>query len=124
MPNEILLDIFERIAESIQMVEERFSEINHASDFKATKQGETNFDAIMMRFQIVGELLKQADKLDNVLLSKFPQVQWNEIMKMREIISHHYDLLDYEVIYLSCKTDLPILKTTVAAIVVYLKSRK
>lgn len=121
MPNPILEDIFERIAESIELIEERFSEITMASDFKSTKQGKTNFDAIMMRFQIIGELLKQADKLDTSFLHKYPQVKWNEIMKMREIISHHYDLLDYEVVYLTCKNHLSVLKTTVVSMVDDLK---
>lgn len=80
MPNEILLNIFERILESIGLIEGRFSKIRQPSDCKASKEGETNFDAIMMRFQIVGELTKQADNLDKVLLTKFNQVNWNTII--------------------------------------------
>ncbi len=124
MPNEILLDIFERIAESIGKIEERFSGIQQASDFNSSASGETNFDAIMMRFQIIGELLKQSDKIDKTLLSNYKAVNWNEIIKMREIISHHYDLLDYEVVFLTCKFDLTVLKTTVQKIIADLKQAK
>lgn len=33
-------------------------------------------------------------------------------MKLRDIISHHYEHVDHEIIYDVCKNHLPILKNT------------
>jgi len=41
-----------------------------------------------MRLQIVGELLKKVQKLDPFVFEKYPEIEWQNIMKLRDIISH------------------------------------
>ncbi len=37
----------------------------------------------------------------------------NSIVRFRDLVSHHYDLLDYEVIFNICKAEIPIVTTAV-----------
>jgi uncharacterized protein with HEPN domain len=39
------------------------------------------------------------------------------IMRLRDIISHHYEAIDYEIIFDICKNHIPQLKTTATNIV-------
>ena len=52
--NDLLL-VLEHIDEALSY----FSEIKTAEDFVSTKQGRAYYDAILMRLQVTGELLKK-----------------------------------------------------------------
>ncbi|MBW2671274.1 MAG: DUF86 domain-containing protein, partial [Deltaproteobacteria bacterium] len=47
-----------------------------------------------MRLQVVGELLKKINKVDNSILKNYTEIEWNKIMKLRDIVSHHYEKVD------------------------------
>ena len=34
-------------------------------------------------------------------------MEWNKIIRFRDFISHHYEMLDYEIIYQICNEYLP-----------------
>jgi len=40
-------------------------------------------------------------------LPKYPQVPWNAVMKMRDIIAHHYFDVDAERVFDTLKNDIP-----------------
>ena len=48
-----------------------------------------------MRLQVVGELLKKVDKREPGLLGRYPGTNWSNIMRLRDIVSHHYDKVDH-----------------------------
>ena len=66
-----------------------------------------------MRLQIVGENVKNLASLDPELLQKYPEIEWDKIMRLRDIISHHYDVLDHEIIFNACKENLPELQKVI-----------
>lgn len=70
-------------------------------------------DAILMRLQAIGEMVKNVDKRDKNLLYKYNDVDWAEIMKMRDLISHHYMEVNAQVVYKICTLDIPVLYETV-----------
>jgi uncharacterized protein with HEPN domain len=117
MPDEIITDNLKSILECIVLIENRFAEITHADDFVKNPDGVFTLDAIAMRLQIIGELLKKIDKSDPSILRKYPHMQWDNIMRLRDIISHHYDVLDHEIIFDICKNHIPQLTTTVKKII-------
>ena len=43
--------------------------------------------------------------------------EWKKIMKLRDIISHHYDIIDHEIIFDICSNHIPQLKVTVQKII-------
>ncbi|MBW1725431.1 MAG: DUF86 domain-containing protein, partial [Deltaproteobacteria bacterium] len=52
-----------------------------------------------MRLQVVGELLKKINKVDNSILKNYPEIEWNKIKKLRDIVSHNYEKVDHEIIF-------------------------
>ena len=66
-----------------------------------------------MRLQVIGESLKNIDKVDPSYLLQFKTIEWEKIIKMRDLISHHYDTVNPEVVYDICLNHLPVLKSTI-----------
>ncbi len=66
-----------------------------------------------MRLQIVGKNVKNLASLDPQMLQKYPEIEWDKIMRLRDIISHHYDVLDHEIIFNACKENIPELQRVI-----------
>lgn len=123
MSNDMLLDNLEMIAESIELIEQRFKGIGEAEDFVNNFVGVEILDSICMRLQIIGELTKKIDKMHPKLLNNYPDVEWPNIMKLRDIISHHYEQIDYEIIFDICRNHVPLLKQMISKILKDAKER-
>ncbi|MDP3979913.1 MAG: DUF86 domain-containing protein [Chlamydiota bacterium] len=113
MPEVLITDNLQDILSSIALIEKRFKSITGVDDFVLSEAGMLMLDSICMRLQIVGELLKKIDKIDPNIFEKYSEIEWQNIMKLRDIISHHYEHVDYEIIYDICKNHLPNLKKVV-----------
>lgn len=107
--------IFEIILEHLTVCEKRFSEIQTANDFADSEYGNTLLDAIVARLQAVGENVKRLLKHNTTLEKKHPNIEWQKVIKFRDFISHHYEKLDYEVVFDICEIDLPKLKEVIIA---------
>lgn len=107
--------IFEIILDHINVSEKRFSEIQTAKDFVENEYGNTLLDAIVTRLQAIGENVKRLIKYNTTLEIKHPNIEWKKIIMFRDFISHHYEKLDYEVVFDICEIDLPQLKEVVIA---------
>lgn len=105
--------IFEIILDHLNVCEKRFSEIQTANNFVDSEYGNTLLDAIVTRLQAVGENIKRLLKHNINLEKKYPDIEWGKIIKFRDFISHHYEKLDYEVIFGICEIDLPKLKEVI-----------
>src|ERR1700679_3307093 len=121
MSDKALLSSFEFILESILLIQQWFKNIKHPGDYIASLLGKSHYDATLMRLQSAGETLKKINKEYPGLLNKYNYPEWNEIIRLREIISHHYDQLSQEIIFDVCKNDLPVLKTVIEKIILDLK---
>lgn len=64
-------------------------------------------EAICFSLAQVGERM---NKLEELLCERFPDLPWKQARKMRNIIVHDYDGVDYETVYITSTQDLPILK--------------
>ncbi len=117
MLDDIIRDNLQIILESIVLIEQRFSKINSAEDLVSSTDGVLILDAIAMRLQVVGELLKKINKVDKSILKNYPQIEWDNIMRLRDIVSHHYEKVDHEIIYDICKNHIPRLKSTIHEII-------
>jgi uncharacterized protein with HEPN domain len=76
--DDINRDNLQLILESIFLIETRFSKINSADDLISSADGVFILDAIAMRLQVVGELLKKVNKMDKSLLEKYPEIEWDK----------------------------------------------
>jgi len=64
--------------------------------------------------QTIGEAIKNILKTDKEsLLSSAPSDCWSNIIKLREIISHHYIDIDAEIVYEICDEELGELKENI-----------
>lgn len=70
-----------------------------------------------MRLQSIGESVKNITKRKSDFLTLYPEIDWKEIIRFRDYITHHYDEADHKVIYKICKYKLPDLKTTIEKII-------
>ena len=123
MSDEIIISKFEFIIESIDYIQEWFTAIKTADDFLSSPTGRSHFDATLMRLQSIGESLKKIDKENPELLEKHQAINWYEIIRLREIISHHYDQLSHEIIFGICKNNLLPLKNAAEEIISELKKK-
>jgi len=117
MLNSIVSDNLQIIFESIILIEERFSKIDVPGKFVTSPEGILLLDAVSMRLQVIGELTKKIHKVEASLLEEYPEIEWSKIIKLREIISHHYEMVDHEIIYDICKNHIPRLKATIQKII-------
>ena len=114
MDKMTLGELLDFIDKSIEIILERFMPIDSVDDFLDDAYGLEKLDSIILRIQTVGEALKNIDKhnkgfLENVADKSY----WSNIIKLRELISHHYLDLDAEVIFDICDEKLEKLKQNI-----------
>ena len=110
MPDFLIEYNLEEILESIDIINQRLKDINKPDDFMITPFGTTLFDSIVMRLQTIGERIKNIDKKNANFLKRFTEVQWNDIIRLRDLISHHYENVNPTIVFDICNNKLPTLK--------------
>jgi len=117
MLDDMIRDNLQIIVESIALIEGRFSKIKKADDLVSSAGGVLILDAIAMRLQVVGELLKKISKIDKNILENYPGIEWDKIVRIRDIVSHHYEKVDHEIIFDICTRHIPRLRSTIHKII-------
>ena len=116
MSNSEIYDILQTIAEMADTATERAAELKHKDQFVDDSRGQLIFDAICMNLIVIGEKLKKLDnKTAGNYLANYPDIVWAEIIRMRDIIAHHYTNIKNEIIFDTVKKDIPLLRVTIAA---------
>jgi uncharacterized protein with HEPN domain len=108
--HEFLLDKCELIEGSINTIEKYTKNIFTAEDFKKDETGLLYLDACMMRLQVIGENIKKINKIQPDFFITTIRFDVNNIIRFRDLISHHYEKLDSDIIFDVCKNDIPLLK--------------
>lgn len=111
---DLVREILTQVYEATQKILNRFEPIRSSDDFTNSEAGMEKLDAICMQLIAIGESLKNLDKITrNVLLSRYPEIEWKKIKGMRDIISHHYFDVDAEIIYEVCESHIENLAATI-----------
>jgi uncharacterized protein with HEPN domain len=114
---ELCLEVLRQIEGAAIKIDNRFQVIHQASDFTESPAGVEKLDSICMMLIVIGESLKNLDKITGgTLLSQYPEVDWKKAMGMRDIITHHYVDLHAETVFYTCKRKIPPLLETVRKI--------
>ena len=103
----------EIILEHILKCEHRFSKIRVPEDFVSTEEGNIMLDAIATRLQAIGVNVKNISKKHPNIIENHSEIEWNNIIRFRDFISHHYDMLDYEIVFQICDVFLPKLQSII-----------
>ena len=112
-----ILELVDMMLDSIHVIQTRTSQIKSANDFLLTADNTFLLDGICMKLIFMGESVKTIDRLSaGKLFPLFPSIPWKEIMKLRDIIAHHYFKIDVDVIYSTIKEDLPPLQDALVQI--------
>lgn len=106
-------DRLEEILESIKLVQEWSRGRTTVNDFLLSSTGVMAFNACVMRLQVIGEHIGRLLRCDEQPLSSYPQIPWNAIYGMRNIISHEYGNIDEDVIVSVLNEDIVPLKSVV-----------
>ncbi len=110
MSEDEIIDILELMIESLSLIQERFSKIGESEDFVSTPDGVTLLDAISMRLQVIGESVKRLQKMNLALLNRYADIEWDKIARFRDLVSHHYEHVDHEIVYDICQDHIPSLR--------------
>ena len=114
---KLVLEILTQISDAIQKIKKRFAPINSAQQFTNSDEGMEKLDSICMQLIAIGESLKNLDKITSKkVLSNYPEIDWQKVMGMRDIISHHYFDVDAEAIFDVCENHIDILGNTIKKI--------
>lgn len=101
---------FEDILTAIGKIE-RYTEKLSFEDFK---DDELKVDGVVRNLEIIGEAVK---KIPADLRMKYPDVEWNKIAGVRDILIHSYFTVDLEILWEIIEEKLPAFKTRVIQII-------
>ena len=106
-------DRLEDILESINLIQEWSEGRKTVQDFMGSSTGVMAFNACVMRFQVIGEHVGKLLKNEEKTLDAYPQIPWQAIYGLRNIISHEYANIDEDIIVSVINDDLAPLKEAV-----------
>lgn len=106
-------DRLEDILDSINLIQEWSDGRTTVNDFMLSPTGVMAFNACVMRFQVIGEHVGRLLKNEEKPLENHPNIPWNAIYGLRNIISHEYANIDEDIIVSVINDDLLPLKEAV-----------
>ena len=114
---ELALEILNQVNQAIQIITQRFQPIKSPEHFTNSPSGMEKLDAICMQLIVIGESLKNFEKITNKeILKKYPEIEWKKVIGMRDIITHHYFDINAYAIFDICENKLDSLKKTIEKI--------
>jgi len=108
MPDPITILRLETALDHINAIKEYIKPIKRVDDFYS-KDGSLIQDAVLMRLQALGENIKTINKKDPAFLQPL-QEEIISIIRFRDLLSHHYDAINLEIVFNICTQHIPRLK--------------
>ncbi len=99
-PNRRFSIYLEDILTSILRIEEYMGDM----EFIEFKRNYLVVDAVVRNFEIIGEASKN---IPEKIHHKYPSIPWRKMIGLRNLISHEYFGIDYEMIWTIAKNSLP-----------------
>lgn len=77
-----------------------------AADF-TSESGQIIYDSILMRLQSIGENIKKIEDLELGFCTGQLHIEVSNIIRFRDLISHHYEQMDVEIIFDIVQNHIP-----------------
>ena len=103
------------ILEAINKIQIYSSSFSDADEFF---ENEKDFDAVLMNFIIIGEMVM---RMSNEFINKYDNVDWSKIKGFRNLVAHNYFGIDAEEVWQIIKDKIPTLKEEIEKILVSVK---
>jgi len=103
------------ILEAINKIQNYSSSFSDADEFFAN---EKDFDAVLMNFIIIGEMVV---RMSNEFINKYNKIDWSKIKGFRNLVAHNYFGIDAEEVWQIIKDKIPALKEEIEKIITSLK---
>src|ERR1051326_1190880 len=107
MPDPLINERLELVLDHAKKIHSRLQNIRDADYFISSEAGELLYDSLITRLQAMGENFKKIDQLNSKFISDRLNLDVAPIVRFRDLISHHYELLDHQVIFRICKIEVP-----------------
>lgn len=98
--NRAFMLYLEDMLQSMERIEEYLGDL----DFRKFKMNYLVVDAIIRNFEIIGEASKN---IPSGIQEKYPEIPWRKMYGLRNLITHEYFGIDYEMIWEIAKHNLP-----------------
>lgn len=104
-------DLFlEDMLEAINRIQEYIGN----SSFENFKKDRMAVDAVIRNFEIIGEASKN---IPEYIWEKYPEIPWQKMYRLRNIIAHEYFGIDHEMIWEVATKHLPLNKADLKRII-------
>lgn len=99
---------FDYIIDECKFIETNLLSIESPSFFDNSFESIKCLKALSMTLQTIGETLKSIDNVTNrKLLECYKNIDWRGLIQIRDVISHNYIHINSDLVYWTCKTELP-----------------
>lgn len=110
MKHREIKDYFNDILKECRYLIERTNTCNYDQFLK----NEDLPRAFVRSLEVIGEAVKN---IPQEIREKYKEVEWREIITMRNRISHEYFGIDYEIVWQTAIEDIPVLKKQIEKII-------
>ncbi len=108
-----MIERLEEVLTALERIPRRFAGIGSAAAFEQSEEGRDRLDSICMILVATGEALGQINrKTEGRLLARYPEVEWQGVIGVRNVIAHGYFDIDVEQVFDICQKDIPVLIET------------
>jgi len=103
-------DYLGHIAEAIERATVYVQPLPDRAAFEQNPQVQ---DAVVRNIEIIGEAVNHINRAAPEFIAQHPEVPWQQMRDMRNIVIHAYFAVDLEIVWKTVKEDLPKLKQQV-----------
>ena len=98
------------LAHIVEAIERPTSYVQPLPDLNAFQQNPQIQDVVVRNIEILGEAANQINRMAPEFISQRPELPWDDMRDMRNIVIHAYFDVDFEIVWQTVHEVLPKLK--------------